>query len=111
MCCAGPTYYFVGVGEHIAVSFSTKPSLVVIGGSQNLQFLDDPVRPLAVLQSFRSNQRNLQPSRLILHAICCSILSQTTFQAVRSACKNLHTSRPFRLSHAMCSWHGIYQEA
>ena len=46
--CAGPSYFFVGVGDHIRVSFAAKKSLVIIGGSQNLQFLDESVRALAL---------------------------------------------------------------
>jgi hypothetical protein len=41
---AGPSYFFVSVGDHIRVNLAAKKSLVIIGGSQNLQFLNDPVR-------------------------------------------------------------------
>jgi hypothetical protein len=33
----------LSTGQKITVTFKAKPSLVIIGGSQNLQFLNDPV--------------------------------------------------------------------
>lgn len=40
---AGPVDYYLKQGERIQVNFKAKPTLVIVGGSQNLQFLNDPV--------------------------------------------------------------------
>ncbi|BDA44560.1 probable Dynein regulatory complex subunit 5 at N-terminal half [Coccomyxa sp. Obi] len=39
----GPTHFYLSMGTSINISFKTKPTLVVIGGSQNLQFLNDEI--------------------------------------------------------------------
>lgn len=35
--------YYLKQGEHIQVNFKAKSTLVIVGGSQDLQFLNDPV--------------------------------------------------------------------
>ena len=40
---AGSTSYSVRKGESLAVSFQARPDVVVTGGSQNLEFMNDPV--------------------------------------------------------------------
>ncbi|EIE21329.1 hypothetical protein COCSUDRAFT_56551 [Coccomyxa subellipsoidea C-169] len=47
----GPTRFFLGTGAEIKISFKTKPTLVVIGGSQNLHFLNDEIPDMTILKA------------------------------------------------------------
>ncbi|KAK9908272.1 hypothetical protein WJX75_005306 [Coccomyxa subellipsoidea] len=44
----GPTRFFLSAGTSINISFKTKPTLVVIGGSQNLEFLNDEIPDMMI---------------------------------------------------------------
>ena len=40
----GSTSYNVRKGDSLVVSFQARPGVVITGGSQNLEFMNDPVR-------------------------------------------------------------------
>ena len=41
---AGSLSYEVRKGDSLMVSFQARPGVVITGGSQNLEFMNDPVR-------------------------------------------------------------------
>lgn len=41
--CAGHTSYNIRKGERVEISFQARPGVVITGGTQNLEFMNDPV--------------------------------------------------------------------
>lgn len=68
---SGPTRFYLSAGTSINIKFKTKPTLVVIGGSQNLQFLNDEVRlPAPAYSQCVSTALTSSPSLSNLSSLC-----------------------------------------